>query len=100
MTTIGAFGIRRSDRFFCYVPLFHTAAWDHMKLYFMQQGSVVLIDRFEAESAVTATIARPRCATMFGVPLILRQMLESAAWPEADLSAMRLVVMRATTRRT
>ena len=54
-------------------------------------GSVVLVDRFEAESAVTA-IAKHRCTTMFGVPLILRQMLESAAWPEADLSAMRLVV--------
>jgi fatty-acyl-CoA synthase len=91
MSTIGAFGVRRSDRFFCYMPLFHTAAWDHMKLYFMQQGSVVLVDRFEAESAVTA-IARHRCTTMFGVPLILRQMLESAAWREADLSAMRLVV--------
>jgi acyl-CoA synthetase (AMP-forming)/AMP-acid ligase II len=73
------------------MPLFHTAAWDHMKLYFMQQGSVVLVDRFEAESAVTA-IARHRCTTMFGVPLILRQMLESAAWREADLSAIRLVV--------
>jgi fatty-acyl-CoA synthase len=91
MSTIGAFGVRRSDRFFCYMPLFHTAAWDHMKLYFMQQGSVVLVDRFEAESAVT-TIARHRCTTMFGVPLILRQMLESAAWRDADLSAMRLVV--------
>src|ERR1700689_552264 len=91
MSTIGAFGICRSDRFFCYMPLFHAAAWDHMKLYFMQQGSVVLVDRFEAESAVTA-IARHRCTTMFGVPLILRQMLESAAWREADLSAMRLVV--------
>ena len=89
MSTIGAFGIRRSDRFFCYMPLFHTAAWDHMKLYFMQQGSVVLADRFEAESAVM-TISRHRCTTMFGVPLVLRQMLKSAGvakgGPERDAS--------------
>jgi len=90
LSAIGAFGIRTKERFFCYMPLFHTGAWDYIKLYFMQQGSVVVTERFEAETAVRA-IHDHRCTGMFGVPVVLRKMVESEAWGRSDLSSMRLI---------
>jgi acyl-CoA synthetase (AMP-forming)/AMP-acid ligase II len=72
------------------MPLFHTGAWDYIKLYFMQQGSVVVTERFEAETAVRA-IHDHRCTGMFGVPVVLRKMVESQAWAKSDLSSMRLI---------
>ncbi|MGU3497146.1 class I adenylate-forming enzyme family protein [Xanthobacteraceae bacterium A53D] len=90
LNALPVFGIKRFERFFCYMPLFHTGAWDYLKLYFMQRGAAVIAERFEAESAV-AQIAEHRCNGMFGVPLVLRQMVESKAWQTADLSSMRLI---------
>lgn len=90
LNALPVFGIRTGDRFFCYMPLFHTGAWDYLKLFFMQRGSAVIAERFEPENAVT-TIARHRCNAMFGVPIVLRQMVESVAWKTADLSSMRLI---------
>ena len=90
LSAIGAFGIRTNQRFFCYMPLFHTGAWDYIKLYFMQQGSVVVVEKFDPEVAVES-IARHRCNGMFGVPVVLRKMVESKAWKTADVSSMRLI---------
>ena len=90
MNALPAFGVRQFERFFCYMPLFHTGAWDYLKLYFMQRGSAFIAERFDPEDAVLA-IERHRCNGMFGVPIILRQMIESAAWPTADMSSMRLI---------
>ena len=90
LSAIGAFGIRAQERFFCYMPLFHTGAWDYIKLYFMQQGSVVVVDRFDAEIAVQS-IDQHRCNGMFAVPVVLRKMVESNAWKTADVSSMRLI---------
>ncbi|MFC5584391.1 class I adenylate-forming enzyme family protein [Nitratireductor kimnyeongensis] len=90
LNVLNVFGIRRFERFFCYMPLFHTGAWDYLKLYFMMRGSAVIAERFEAESAVEA-IAAHRCNGMFGVPMVMRQMMESPAWNKADLSSMRLI---------
>lgn len=90
LSAIGAFGIRSNERFFCYMPLFHTGAWDYIKLYFMQQGSVVVVDRFDPEVAVIS-IDEHRCNGMFAVPIVLRRIVESEAWRTADISSMRLI---------
>ena len=90
LNALPVFGIRPAERFFCYMPLFHTGAWDYLKLYFMRRGSALVMERFEPESAVTQ-IARHRCNGMFGVPIVLRQMTEAKAWAGADLSSMRLI---------
>ncbi len=90
LNALPVFGIKRAERFFCYMPLFHTGAWDYLKLYFMQRGAAVIAERFEPESAV-AMIEKHRCNGMFGVPLVLRQMVESKAWPTSDMSAMKLI---------
>lgn len=90
LNALPVFGIKRSERFFCYMPLFHTGAWDYLKLYFMQRGAAVIAERFEPESAVQQ-IERHRCNGMFGVPLVMRQMVESKAWPKSDMSSMQLI---------
>ncbi|GMG85390.1 acyl-CoA synthetase [Paralimibaculum aggregatum] len=90
LNALPAFGIRRFERFYCYMPLFHTGAWDYLKLYFMQQGAAYIADRFEPVEAIHA-IREHRLNGMFGVPRVLRQMIENAAWAEADMSSMRLI---------
>lgn len=90
LNALPVFGIKQAERFFCYMPLFHTGAWDYLKLYFMQRGAAVIAERFEPESAVRM-IEEHRCNGMFGVPLVLRQMVESKAWPTSDMSAMKLI---------
>ncbi|EKX57986.1 Long-chain-fatty-acid--CoA ligase [Rhodobacter sp. AKP1] len=90
LAALPVFGIGQHERFFCYMPLFHTGAWDYLKLYFMRRGAAVIAERFEADAAV-AEIEAHRCNGMFGVPLVLRQMVESQAWGTSDMSSMRLI---------
>ncbi len=90
MTASVAFGIRRGERLYNFTPLFHTGSWDYFKMFFMNQGSVVLVDRFDADEAVDL-IERYSCNVMFGVPLTLRKMLETRRWPNSDMSSMRVL---------
>lgn len=90
LNALPVFGIRAGETFFCYMPLFHTGAWDYIKLYFMQRGAAVIAERFEPESAVRL-IETHGCNGMFGVPLVLRQMTEAQAWATSDMSSMRLI---------
>lgn len=88
MAASAAFGIRRGDVLFNYLPLFHTGAWDYLKLVFMNQGTAVLVPHFEPDDAIRL-IATHRCNIMFGVPIVLRRMTESPLWPQADMSSLR-----------
>lgn len=90
MSAAVAFGIRRGDRLFNYTPLFHTGSWDYLKLFFMNQGSVVLVDHFDGDEAVRL-IDHYRCNLIFGVPLVLRKMMESPLWADCDMSSMRVL---------
>jgi len=90
LAAAGPFGIRRCDRLYCYLPLFHTGAWDYLKLYFMNQGSVVLVERFDANEAVQL-IEKYRCNALFGVPLVLREITEAPNWNKSDMSSVRLI---------
>lgn len=87
---ISAFDVKRCERFYCYMPLFHTGAWDYIKMYFMQRGSAVIAEKFDAVHAVTQ-LEKHRCTSMFGVPVVLRRMLETAEWASSDMSSMRLI---------
>jgi fatty-acyl-CoA synthase len=53
MSALPIFGIKERECFFCYMPLFHTGAWDYLKLYFMRRGAAVIAERFEADTAVS-----------------------------------------------
>lgn len=86
----GAYGIRTGERFYCYMPLFHTGAWDYFKLFFYRRGAVVLAERFDAEEAV-ALIERHGCNGMFSVPLTLRKIVETPSFATSDMSSMRFI---------
>ena len=90
LAAAGAYGIRPGERFYCYMPLFHTGAWDYFKLFFYRAGAVVLAERFDAAEAVQL-IQRHRCNGMFSVPLTLRQIVETPAFATADMSSMRFI---------
>jgi acyl-CoA synthetase (AMP-forming)/AMP-acid ligase II len=61
-----------------------------MKLYLLRGGSVVLMDRFDPDEAVRL-IETHQCHAMFGVPLVLREMIKCEGFKKADLSSMRLI---------
>ncbi|MBX3529404.1 MAG: AMP-binding protein [Rhizobiaceae bacterium] len=85
-----SFGVRRTDRYYCYTPLFHTGGWDWLKMFFMQQGSVVLVDRFDAGDAIRA-IVEHRCTVVPCFPITLRGLIEHADFDGADMSAVRMI---------
>lgn len=90
LNAMPAFDIKRFERFYCYMPLFHTGAWDYLKIYFMQRGSAVIADRFDPGQSVREIQAH-RCTGMFGVPIVLRKMVEHDSWGDSDMSSMRLI---------
>lgn len=81
---------RRTDRFYSFTPLFHTGAWDWMKLFITQRASVVLADRFDALAAIEE-MDRHRCTYTLVLPVVMREMLDHPAFDKADFSAMRMV---------
>ena len=81
---------RRTDRFYSFTPLFHTGAWDWMKLFITQRASVVLADRFDALDAIEE-IDRHRCTYTLVLPVVMREMLDHPAFDKADFSSMRMV---------
>ncbi|MBX9459696.1 MAG: AMP-binding protein [Rhizobium sp.] len=85
-----AFGIRRGDRFFCYLPQFHTASWDWIKMFLLQQGAVVLAERFDAANAIDL-MQRYRCTAMLGFSVVLKKLIEAPEWQGADMSSMRFL---------
>ncbi len=90
LNAMPAFDIKRFERFYCYMPLFHTGAWDYLKIYFMQRGSAVIAERFDAAQSIRE-IEDHRCTGMFGVPVVLRKMVEDDSWTDSDMSSMRLI---------
>jgi len=91
VAAIGAFRVARKDRFLCYQPMWHTAAWAYIQQYFTVGGSVVLMERFDGDEALRL-LARWRCTSILAQPVILNRMWASAAFAEVDLSALGLVV--------
>lgn len=90
LASSAAFGIRRGDRFFCYLPLFHTASWDWIKMFLLQQGAVVLAERFDAADAI-GLMQRYRCTAMLGFSVVLKNLIEAPEWQGADMSSMRFL---------
>ena len=73
-------------------PLFHVAALNMIAMpTIMTGGTVLLMDRFDAE-AVLELIERRRVTVMFGVPAMFNAMSQAPAWDGADLSSLRRVL--------
>lgn len=89
-----AFGLRGYERFLCFAPLSHTAAWDYMKTYFLVGGSAVVLPRFDA-GAVVRALERHRCNGLWTVPLMLREMMRCEEFQSADLASVTLIAYSA-----
>lgn len=85
-----AFRLRDTDRYLVHAPSFHAACWDHAKLFWIADGSVVILPRFDPVDAMDA-ISRHGVTVLFGVPAVLRLLIDHPRWPSFDLSAIRLV---------
>lgn len=85
------FGITRDDRYLVHAPSFHCACWDHAKMYLVGDASVRLLPRFEAGAALEA-ISRDRVTSLFGVPAVLRALLNHPRWRESDTSSLRTIL--------
>jgi acyl-CoA synthetase (AMP-forming)/AMP-acid ligase II len=89
-TALG-YGLRRDDRYVVHAPSFHGASWDHLKLFFACDGSIVLTPRFDVE-AVLSAISRHRVTVLFAVPAVLRRLLEHPTFADHDLTSLRMVL--------
>lgn len=88
-TALG-YGLNRNDRYVVHAPSFHGASWDHMKLFFVSDGSVVLTPRFDPETVLTA-ISERGVTVLFAVPAVLRRLLEHPGFGDHDLTRLRMV---------
>ena len=86
-TSIGA---RSSDRYYSNTPLFHTGAWDWIKVFFMQRACVVLAERFDAARMIEDAV-RHRCTVLPFFPVTLRALIDHEKFRTADFSAVRLI---------
>jgi fatty-acyl-CoA synthase len=84
------YGLTRDDRYVVHAPSFHGASWDHMKLFFCCDGSVVLTPRFDPVTVMEA-VSRHGVTVLFAVPAVLRRLLEHPGFAEHDLSTVRMV---------
>ena len=89
-TALG-FGLRPGDSYVVHAPSFHGACWDHAKLFLLVDGFVVLLPRFEPQALMEA-VSRYRTSVLFGVPAVLRQVLNHSSFHDHDLSSVRMVL--------
>ena len=90
LASSAVFGVQPRERFLCHLPLFHTAAWDFIKQYFIRGGAAIIMSRFDTDTAIDL-IEEYECNATWAVPLVLRQMIESERFAASDMSSMRLV---------
>jgi fatty-acyl-CoA synthase len=89
---VSALGYRLNplDRYLVHAPSFHAACWDHAKIFLISDGSIVLLPRFEPEPAMEQ-ISRHGVTVLFGVPAVLKMLMQHPTWPDHDLSSIRMV---------
>ena len=90
MAMAAALQPRSSDVFINYFPPFHVGNWDHMKLFFVLGGRVILMRQFDA-GEVLATVERERVTVILGVPTMLHDLLHHPAFESTDTSSVRLL---------
>ena len=90
MAMVAALRLRPTDRFIDFFPPFHVGNWDHLKLYHLVGGTVVLLPQFEPE-LVLEKIDEQRVTVLLAVPAMLHELLSQPTFADADLSSIRLL---------
>jgi fatty-acyl-CoA synthase len=89
MTAIG-YRLTSADIYAVHAPSFHAASWDHAKVFLISDGNCVILPRFEPR-ALLGAIAAHRVTVLFGVPAVLRLLIDHPGFKDFDLSSVRLV---------
>ena len=89
---VSALGYRLNplDRYLVHAPSFHAACWDHAKMFLISDGSITLLPKFDPEQAMQR-ISRDEVTVLFGVPAVLKLLMQHPCWPGYDLSTIRMV---------
>lgn len=90
LAMVAALQPRSSDVFMNYFPPFHVGNWDHMKLFFVLGGRVILLRQFDA-GEVLRTLEREGVTVILGVPTMLHELLHHPAFDRTDISSVRLL---------
>ncbi|MDQ1735102.1 MAG: fatty-acyl-CoA synthase [Pseudonocardiales bacterium] len=90
MAMAAALRVRSSDTFINFFPPFHVGNWDHMKMYHLMGGRVVLLAQFEP-GTVLRTVVEERVSVLLAVPAMLHELLSHDSFQSTDLSSIRLL---------
>jgi len=85
------YGVRADDVYLVHAPSFHCACWDHAKMYLSADATLRILPCFEAGAALAA-IESDLVTALFGVPPVLRALLDHPAWPATDTSTLRTII--------
>lgn len=85
--------IRNDEVCLAAAPLFHIAGLNGLVLpVFLKGGRIVLVRAFRAQAALEI-IEREKITCMFGVPAMLDSFSQNPAFPDADLSSLRTLIV-------
>ena len=85
------YGVRPDDVYLVHAPSFHCACWDHAKMYLSADATLRILPAFDAGAALAA-IETDRVTSTFGVPPVLRALLDHPTWPTTDMSTLRTII--------
>lgn len=93
VTTVERFALTAADTGLHLMPPFHTGGWHVLPTpLFFAGGSLCLLPNFDAET-VLAALALPGISLAMLVPTMCRMLSELPAFPAADLSHLRFIVV-------
>ena len=91
VNSIVAHDMTSRDRILTVLPMFHVGGLSIQTLPALHAGAEIWLHRVFDPLAMMETIAAERITLTLMVPAVMRSCLAHAAWPEADLSSLRMV---------
>lgn len=92
-----ALELSASDVVLATLPQFHVAAWNCQPLAAWWHGATVVLERTFEPSRVLQLVSERRVTTMMGVPTQYHLLAADPAFPDADLTGLRHVVVGGAT---
>jgi len=91
VNSIAAHDMTSRDRILTVLPMFHVGGLSIQTLPALHAGAEIWLHRVFDPLEMMDTIAAERITLTLMVPAVMRACLAHAAWPEADLSSLRMV---------
>jgi len=90
-TTIGL-ALTQADVSFLNTPLYHTGGWHVLFTPLIHLGGCVVLQKQFDPAQCNALISRERITILFGIPTMLRMMMDAQNFAEADFSSIRFAI--------